>query len=120
MLIRDGAVLAERRKLTKKKDPGVLALPGGHVEPGEELLGALHREAREEMAIELVAPAFLCTLLHQGEETLRLSFYAVHDWRGDIKVLEAAALEWIRLDRPERFDMEVDHVALAEYRRIYG
>ena len=51
LLVRDRCVLAEKRKLTKRLAPGALAIPGGHVEPGEELAQALRREAREELAI---------------------------------------------------------------------
>ena len=119
MLIRNGAVLAERRKLTKTADPGVLSLPGGHVEAGESHLEALYREAKEEMAIDIINPEFVCTLLHRSVNVMKLHYYAITDWRGEIATLEAQSLHWIALDQPARFDLDVCKVAVGEYQRIY-
>jgi len=49
LLVVDGRVLAERRLPTKTLAPGAVAIPGGHVEPGERLEDALRREALEEL-----------------------------------------------------------------------
>ncbi len=35
LVLKDATVLAEERKPTKRVVPGAVALPGGHVEPGE-------------------------------------------------------------------------------------
>ena|SRR5437667_113720 len=46
VLISDGAVLVEKRRVDDDADPGLVLLPGGHVEPGESLNRALKRDAR--------------------------------------------------------------------------
>jgi len=119
MLIRDGAVLAERRKMSKPADPGILSLPGGHVEAGETVLQALRREAKEETTVDIINPNFVCTLLHRSVNVMKLHYYAVTAWQGVIETIEAQSLHWIPLDRPELFDLDVCKVAVREYRRIY-
>lgn len=52
-LERDGRALLARRALTKTIAPGLLHLPGGHVEAGESLEAALTREFREEFRLEI-------------------------------------------------------------------
>ena len=41
----------ERRSAARKAYPGLWSFPGGHVEEGEGLEQALHRELREEVGI---------------------------------------------------------------------
>lgn len=42
-----------RRAATKKFLPNVLELPGGHIDFGEELVGGLKREIKEEFGMEI-------------------------------------------------------------------
>ena len=53
VLISDGAVLVEKRRADDDADPGLVLLPGGHVEPGESLNRALKREMLEELGIRV-------------------------------------------------------------------
>jgi 8-oxo-dGTP diphosphatase len=48
-IFRDGRVLLVRRRRPPSAD--LWSLPGGHIEPGEAALDAVHRELREETAI---------------------------------------------------------------------
>src|SRR5438046_9068767 len=58
VLIDDGAVLVEKRRADDDADPGLVLLPGGHVEAGESLDQGLKREMQEELGVrgEKVAP----------------------------------------------------------------
>jgi 8-oxo-dGTP pyrophosphatase MutT (NUDIX family) len=120
LVILDGAVLAEERKLTKKVLPGALALPGGHVERGEQAEDALRRELMEELGIAALDARHVCTLLHRSQEFRRLHYFAVTSWEGAIANHEAASLRWLPLSAPRALDLDVDRLALAEYLRVYG
>jgi 8-oxo-dGTP diphosphatase len=119
MLVRDGQVLAEKRKMTRRLAPGAVAIPGGHVEPGEGLEAALRRELDEELGVAAERFAYICTLLHRAEEFRKLHYFAVESWRGEILNQEAEALVWIRLDEPAGLDIDVDRTAVGEYVRLF-
>src|SRR6266487_4854134 len=53
VLISDCSVLVEKRRVDDDADPGLVLLPGGHVEVGESLNRALKREMREELGIKV-------------------------------------------------------------------
>jgi len=48
-IFRDGRVLLVQRR--GPPSAGVWSLPGGHIEPGETVLDAIHRELREETSV---------------------------------------------------------------------
>jgi mutator protein MutT len=118
MLVKSGHVLAEKRKATRRLAPGAIALPGGHLDPGEELEDALQRELHEELGVVAEQTAYVCTLLHQAEELRKLHYFAVEAWRGEILNQEAEALLWIPLDEPAALEIDVDRTAVAEYVRL--
>jgi 8-oxo-dGTP diphosphatase len=118
LLVRDHHVLAERRKLTKRLAPGAVAIPGGHVDPGERVGQALMREAREELGIAPREAAFVCTLMHRADELRTLHYYAVRSWEGDIVPEEADAVLWLPLGAAEQLDFDVDRAAVTEYLRL--
>jgi mutator protein MutT len=118
LLVRDHQVLAERRKLTKRLAPGAVAIPGGHVDPGERPIEALVREAREELGVDLHETSFVCTLMHQAEELRTLHYYAVRSWEGDLVPEEADAVLWLPLDAAQELDLDVDRTAVTEYQRL--
>jgi 8-oxo-dGTP diphosphatase len=118
LLVRDRQVLAERRKLTKRLATGAVAIPGGHVEPGERPAEALMREAREELGIVPHETAFVCTLMHLAEELRTLHYYAVRSWTGDIVPEEAETVVWLALEAVQQLDFDVDRTAVTEYQRL--
>lgn len=60
-----GRVLLLRRAGTGYRD-GELALPAGHIEPGESATAALLRETREELGLDLPATAVRMALVQHG------------------------------------------------------
>lgn len=118
MLIQQDRVLLERRSLAKRLLPGALAIPGGHLEPGERPEDALLRELDEEAGIRPRAVRYVCTLLHRAQEFRKLHYFAIDGWDGEIVPQEADALQWVRLDDMGAFDLDVDRVAVGEYLRV--
>src|SRR5207248_8457234 len=114
-------VLVEKRKLTKEVVSGalvLLALQGGHMEADEAPEDALCSELREELDILPTSMTYVCTLLHRAQELRKLHYFVVEDWQGEISNREADAVLWIPLDQAQRFDLDVDRVAISEYRRV--
>ena len=91
-----GRVLVQRRPAGKAL-AGLWEFPGGKVEPGESPEGALVRELREELAINIDATALTALTFASMPLTdrhLLLLLYVCHEWRGDPQPLEASALAW--------------------------
>ena len=119
MLIKDGQILAEKRKRTKRVVPGAVALPGGHIEARENSEEALYREMHEEVGIVPIETAYVCTLLHRAQEFRKLHYFAVTRWEGEIVPREAEAVVWMPLNALEALDLDVDKMAVQEYLRLY-
>jgi 8-oxo-dGTP diphosphatase len=64
-------VLLVRRSATSNFLPGVLELPGGHIEPGEDILEGLNRELREELGVDgrVGEPFFVFTYNRTDKDT---------------------------------------------------
>jgi len=119
MLIRGDRVLLERRSPMKRLAPNALAIPGGHMEPGEDREEAVRRELGEELGVTPDSISYVCTLLHRAEEFRKLHYFAVHEWQGEPSPHEADALEWVPIQDVSTFDLDVDRVAASEYVRVY-
>ncbi|MCP3735324.1 (deoxy)nucleoside triphosphate pyrophosphohydrolase [Sphingomonas sp. RP10(2022)] len=94
----EGRVLLQRRPPGKQM-ADLWEFPGGKIEPGETLEGALVRELAEELGIAVDAGALTPLTFASaglGERHLLLLLYTIRDWRGTPRALEASALAWVR------------------------
>lgn len=96
MLVRDGTVLLGKRSGTGYGD-GRWHLPSGHLEPGESVVGAAVREAREEVGVT-IRPEDLefAHVMHRAPDRVGL-FFLARKWAGEPYNAEphkCAALAW--------------------------
>lgn len=110
----DGRVLVQQRAAHRSM-PGLWEFPGGKVEPGETPEQALARELVEELGIEsdpAIPLAFASEPL--GERHLILLLYAVREWVGEPRALDASALRWVTIDEMRGLPMPPADVPLVE------
>jgi len=91
-----GRVLIAQRPAGKHL-AGSWEFPGGKIEPGETRTGALARELKEELGVEIEHPRPLLRLRHAypyGE--VLLDVWVVRRYRGEPRGLDGQALRWCR------------------------
>jgi 8-oxo-dGTP diphosphatase len=96
VLIGGGAILVEKRRADDDADPGLVLLPGGHVEVGESLERALKREMLEELGIQVekITPVRVRYYTASNGERQRIHYLHIKDWKGKIRSNEAEAVYW--------------------------
>ncbi len=94
----DGSFLLGRRAADTFY-PGYWEFPGGKVEPGETPHEALVRELREELEIDVLTATPWIVREHAYEHAhVRLHFFRVTQWAGELRDHVHAALAWQRAD----------------------
>jgi 8-oxo-dGTP pyrophosphatase MutT (NUDIX family) len=98
-------VLLQLRQNTGYMDRHWAAAAAGHVERGETAYDAAHREAREEIGVELEDLQFVTSMQRtQHDEPIdeRIDFFfTCRAWNGEPRIVEpakCAALDWFALD----------------------
>ena len=80
--------------------------PGGKVESGESLKGALKRETLEELDIHIkIQDLFLFDnyFIKRGKLLLDLNFFFLGDWFGKISANEGQEIRWIKPQEIKNF-----------------
>jgi 8-oxo-dGTP diphosphatase len=97
----DGAFLLAQRP-EGKPYPGYWEFPGGKIEPGEDVAGALARELKEELGIEVrESSPWITRVYAYTHATVRLHFWRVTRWDGEPQRLEDQDIRWQRAEAPD-------------------
>ena len=123
-LIRPDERICMQQRPAGKAHAGLWEFPGGKVEPGETLRGALVREIAEELGVELSAahlqPAAFADHGDESHEcaprddaSLVILLYAAREWRGEVRCLEGGAIGWFDADSLQDLPMPPLDVPLA-------
>ena len=104
----DGSFLLAQRPAGKVY-AGWWEFPGGKVEAGEQLQAALARELHEELGVDVEEAYPWITRTHDYEHAqVRLNFFRVTRWRGELQSRERQQFAWQRLP-----DLTVDPILPA-------
>jgi 8-oxo-dGTP diphosphatase len=114
-----GRVLIAERPAGKPL-AGRWEFPGGKVDAGESEHGALLRELREELGIEVIAARPFMRLTHAyAERDVELSLWIVERFAGEPRSLDAQALKWVAPARLRGEDiLEADQPFIAALRSL--
>jgi 8-oxo-dGTP diphosphatase len=94
----DGCEFLLARRPSDKAYAGYWEFPGGKVEPGESFGEALARELQEELRITVTeATPWLCREHSYPHARVRLKFFRVTHWQGEIDTHEHTGAVWTRL-----------------------
>jgi 8-oxo-dGTP diphosphatase len=98
ILIKENKMLVEKRKLTKRIDPGKVCIPSGGVEKGETPEQAVKREVKEEFSIDIKKASFIGSLVYPCPEVdFLIKYFVIKEWEGEIENLEADKIFWIEI-----------------------
>jgi len=117
LIVLDGdRLLVERRRRDKTTDPGVVVVPGGHVEEGESLVDACARELKEELDLDCTEFRFVDQMLWETPiETQNVHYFVCKGWSGVSKSKEAAEIFFIGIDELCLIDIEKERVLLEKH-----
>lgn len=95
VLDNQGRVLISRRARDTHQG-GLWEFPGGKVEPGESVSGALRRELAEELGIEIGRVEPWLRVPHDyGDKRVLLDVHRVHGFHGTARGLENQPIRWV-------------------------
>ncbi len=117
ILLNESQVLLENRSDSKDTDPGLITIPGGHIEQDENQVQTLFRELKEELNVTPTEYTFLCSLYHPTKELQLIHYFVVTQWEGEIIAQEADSIAWYSLNTAP-VGIAADCVALKEVDRV--
>lgn len=80
--------------VSRKYDRNDFGLPGGKVDPGEEIFDAMVREVKEETNLDVISakPLYFGKV---ADDNTRVYVYHVTEYSGDINASEEGDVKWV-------------------------
>ncbi|KZM72303.1 NUDIX hydrolase [Nocardia terpenica] len=123
LLVRDDQIFLARRANTGYAD-GLWNLPSGKLDPGEDLIAAVMREANEEVGLELERPAMqLATVVHKHapDGPARVgTFFLATRWVGEPRNAEphkCSEIAWFPIDELPDDVVPYSRAGIEQWRR---
>lgn len=89
--------------------------PGGKIEKGESRDDALVREFQEELGVTPTEFEYWRDLEHEYDEfVVRLHFFHIRNYSGELKSLENQQMEWVDPSRPPTLDYLPADIVIVE------
>jgi len=117
LIVLDGdRLLVERRRRDKTTDPGMVVVPGGHVEEGESLVDACARELKEELALDCTSFRLVDKMMWDTPiEIQNVHYFLCENWIGEPKSIEAAEVFFIEINELHQISIEKERVLLEKH-----
>ena len=119
MIIKDGKILLQRRNNPNKHAYLKLGMPAGHLDPNENVIDAIKREAKEELNIELKDFELVQIMNLNGDtDVYDAYFFVCRDYNGEIinnEEDEAKSIEWVSINEPIEDLIDYQKYALDKY-----
>ena len=116
ILLNQDKFLVERRRRDEPVDPGIVCLPGGHVQRGESRVDALTREMREELGITVKEFTFICMNFHVASNGERQQAYCYLITAYEGTPVNNSAQEIFWEDNIDVLSLEVDRKTIRKVR----
>ena len=119
VVIDGDSFLVERRELDEELDPGVVCLPGGHVNKGESYEKALKREMLEELGITVKSMRFIgknFRIASNGERQHSYCF-VITVYEGKPTAESAKEIFWT--SKIDDLSLEVDKQTIRKLKEIH-
>jgi len=114
----DGRVLLAKRP-DHAHQGGLWEFPGGKVEPGEDVVAALRREAHEELGVEVAAERPLIQVVHHyGDRSVLLDVHCVTAFLGTPHGREGQPLAWVHPESLSDYPMPAADVPIVAAIRL--
>ena len=106
-LLTDGNKILLQNRV--KQDWHGYALPGGHVELGESIVDAVHREMKEETGLDIISPRLVGVKQFPIENGRFVVFlFRCDSFSGSLSCSDEGNMEWVSRDRLDEYDVVDD------------
>ena len=103
------------KRLAASHQGGKWEFPGGKVEANETVHQALHRELKEEVAIDTLSCTPLMQISHDyGDKKVLLEVFVVDNFTGEAKALEGQQSGWFALSEFEGLNFPAANQSIIE------